>query len=250
MNWPVYWPINWVDRIVEDLSEKEQIESIRAWWSEYGNFVIAGVVVGGLLLFGWNYYKTSTANKEIAASMLYDELADAVAEGRVDEAERVSAELDAAYPGTAYASQADLAMARLYMDNNRDADAAGVLRELAESGTSPEFGAIARLRLAKVLQYQEKYEEVLELLDLDDTPGFTARYAAARGDALVALERYAEAREQYLIALADNGQTTDTTFLQLKLLDLPVTQAAASADAPAVEEDVELPETDASETTE
>lgn len=235
---------------MEDLSEKEQIDSIRAWWSEYGNFVIAGVVVGGLLLFGWNYYKTTTANSEIAASMLYDELADHVAEGRVAEAERVAADLDAEYPGSAYASQADLAMARLYMDNNRDADAAGVLRELAESEASAGFGAIARLRLAKILQYQDKYQEVLDLLDLDDTPGFTARYAAARGDALVALERYDEAREQYLIALADNGQTTDTTFLQLKLLDLPVTQAAASADAPAAGDEVELPETDASGTNE
>ncbi len=214
---------------MDDLSEKEQIESIRAWWDEYGNYVIGGVVIGALLLFGWNYYKTSKANAEIGASVLYDELADHVAEGRVAEAERVAGDLDGTYPDSGYAVQGKLAMARLYMDNNRDADAAAVLRDLMEQRSSPAFAAIARLRLAKILQYQEKYEEVLELLADQDTPGFSARYADARGDALVELGRFDEAREEYLAALTDNGQTVDASFLQLKILDLPAPGDAVDA---------------------
>ena len=36
---------------MDDLSEKEQIEQMRAWWSEYGNYVIGGIVVGiGLMV--------------------------------------------------------------------------------------------------------------------------------------------------------------------------------------------------------
>ncbi len=228
-----------------DQSEQEQIEEIRAWWDEYGNYIIAGVVIGALLLFGWNYYKTSKANAEIAASVLYDELADHVAEGRVEEAERVSGDLDASYPDSAYAVQSKFAMARLYMDNNRDADAAAVLRELVDSNRIPGFAAVARLRLAKILHYQEKYDEVLALLDLENTPGFTARYAEARGDALVALGRFDDARAEYLVALADNGQTIDVTFLQLKMMDLPLSTAgSAEADTPADESTLELPTTD------
>jgi predicted negative regulator of RcsB-dependent stress response len=229
---------------VVDQAEQEQIEEIRAWWDEYGNYIIAGVVIGALLLFGWNYYKTSKANAEIAASVLYDELADHVAEGRVEEAERVSGDLDASYPESSYSVQSKLAMARLYMDNNRDADAAAVLRELVDSNQSPGFAAVARLRLAKILHYQEKYEEVLALLDLEDTAGFTARYAEARGDALVALERFDEARGEYLVALADNGQTVDATFLQLKMMDLPLS-TAGSAETDTAEDDgaLELPAT-------
>ena len=227
-----------------DQAEQEQIEEIRAWWDEYGNYIIAGVVIGALLLFGWNYYKTSKANAEIAASVLYDELADHVAEGRVEEAERVSGDLDASYPESAYASQSKLAMARLYMDNNRDADAAAVLRELVDGNQSPGFEAVARLRLAKILQYQEKYDEVLALLDLEDTAGFTARYAEARGDALVALGRFDDARGEYLVALADNGQTIDATFLQLKM-NLPLSSAgSAETDTPADDSALALPDTE------
>ncbi len=245
MNWPGIWPQVWVDRQVVDQAEQEQIEEIRAWWDEYGNYIIAGVVIGALLLFGWNYYKTSKANAEIAASVLYDELADHVAEGRVEEAERVSGDLDASYPDSAYAIQSKLAMARLYMDNNRDADAAAVLRELADSNQSPGFAAVARLRLAKILHYQEKYDEVLALLDLEETPGFTARYAEARGDALVALGRFDDARGEYLVAMADNGQTVDATFLQLKMMDLPLSTAGSEeTDTPADDGALELPTTE------
>ena len=245
MNWPARWPTSWVDSIVADQSEKEQIEEMRAWWDEYGNYVIAGVVIGIVLLFGWNYYKSSKVNAETEASQLYDALAGHVAEARVTEAESALGELEGTYPDSAYAMQGKLAMARLYMDNNRDADAADILRELVDADESPLFGAVARLRLAKILHYQEEFEEVLTLLDVEETPGFTARYAEARGDSLVALERYDEAREQYLVALADNGQTVDANFLQLKLLDLPqpdigdvapvATEAEAATDMTATE---------------
>jgi predicted negative regulator of RcsB-dependent stress response len=206
---------------VADQDEKEQIEEMRAWWDEYGNYVIAGVVIGVLLLFGWNYYRTSKANAEIEASQMYDQLASHVAAANMAEAETAMGALKASYPDTAYAAQGKLAMARLYMDNNRDADAADVLRELVNANDSPLFASVARLRLAKILQYQEEYEEVLTLLEVEEKPGFTARYAEARGDALVELERFDEARDQYLLALTDSGQTVDTNFLQLKILDLP-----------------------------
>jgi predicted negative regulator of RcsB-dependent stress response len=50
------------------LSEKEQIEQLRTWWSDYGNYVIAGVVLGVLVLFGYNYYKSSQRESAYEAS--------------------------------------------------------------------------------------------------------------------------------------------------------------------------------------
>ena len=209
------------------MEEKEQLEDIRAWWAQYGNYVLSGVAIGALSLFGWSYYKSTTADSEIAASVLYDELANHVAEGDLDDAERVAGMLSAQHGDSLYAQQSKLALARLYMDNSRDEDAAGALRSIVDNPQSAELSAVARVRLAKVLQYQEQYDEVLTLLEGEDSTGFTARYAEARGDALVALSRFDEAREAYLVALADNGQTLDTTFLQLKLLDLPPAEPAA-----------------------
>ena len=39
------------------LSEKEQIERIRAWWKENGAWIIVGIGIGVLGLAGWNWWK-------------------------------------------------------------------------------------------------------------------------------------------------------------------------------------------------
>ncbi len=46
------------------LSEKEQIEKMRAWWSDYGWYVIGGVALGAIILFGINQYRAQALNAE------------------------------------------------------------------------------------------------------------------------------------------------------------------------------------------
>lgn len=214
----------------ELLSEKEQIDQIRGWWSEYGNWVIGGVVVMALGLFGFNYTKSSRIDAQYAASALYGDLTNRVVDGNVDEAEALAGEILVDYGDTAYAAQAQLAMARLYMDKSRDEDAANTLRDLADRAGSDEFGQVARLRLAKVLLYQDKAQEALDVLGEPANDGaFAARNDEARGDAYVALERFDDARDAYTRALGEAGAqpTIDTQFVQLKLLDLPFEETVA-----------------------
>lgn len=221
---------------MEDLSEKEQIDKIREWWSDYGSYVIGGIVIGAAILYGWNYYQSSEQNAALEASALYSALTDDVVEERLEAVELTASELFTDYADTPYASQAGLALARLYMDQNRDQDAADTLRDLIASNAADAFKSIARLRLAKVLLYQEQPEAVFELLEGRQEPAFEARYAEALGDAYAMLDRHADAREAYQRALSEPAQaaTVDRTFVQLKLLDLPV--AAAGSDGEAAEQ--------------
>ena len=210
------------------LSEKEQIEQLRAWWSDYGAWVIAGVVIAGLGLFGINYYQGQQRDAQLEASALYDELTDYVVDGDVEEAEAIVDQLEAEHADLAYTSQARLAMARLYMDRNRDQDAADTLRELMESNASQQFRDVARLRLSKVLLYQGKADEVVELLsDNDGESAFAARFSDALGDAYYELGDYDAARDAYSLALIEPAQaaTVDQQFVTLKLIDLPASTA-------------------------
>ncbi len=233
---------------MEDLSEKEQIEQLRTWWSDYGNYVIAGVVLGALGLFGYNYYEDSRREAAYAASKLYDQLTDLVVEGDLDAAESVTGTILSEHRGSAYASQARLAMARLYMDKNRDADAADMLNDLLGSDANDEYKYVARHRLAKVFLYQDRAAEALELLGPagESDGAFAARYDELRADALVALGRLDEAREAYRRALAESGRetTVNQEFVQLKLLDLPLEEVPAASE-PATdlpEEDMTAPD--------
>ncbi len=205
------------------LSEKEQIEQMRAWWAEYGRYVIAGVVIAVALLVGFNKYKQSQLEARVAASVLYESLAGHVSDGDLDDAETVADELSSNYANTTYAAQSKLAMARLYMDKNRDQDAADVLNELLALRGNRELKHIGRLRLARILLYQEKPEEVVALLTGQDNAAFAAINNELLGDAYVALGRIADAGDAYREALADASPvpTINRALVQMKLADLP-----------------------------
>ena len=203
------------------LSEKEQIEKMRTWWSDYGLYVIGGVVLGAAILFGINYYQTQKVDAEIAASVLYDQITEHVVAGDLEAAEASAGALNGEYGNSSYAAQSKLAMARLYMDKNRDQDAARALNELLAMDGFDHLKRVARARLAKILLYQGKPEEVLSLLEGQENAAFAARYAEELGDAYVALGRYDEARASYQAALGEAQPTVDQGLIQLKLMDLP-----------------------------
>jgi predicted negative regulator of RcsB-dependent stress response len=229
---------------VEELSEKEQLDAMRSWWQENGRYVIGGVMLGVAMLVGWNQWRGGIAETEIAASALYEDVMSATGVGNLDAASVAATELFADYAATIYAAQARLAMARLYMDKGRDQDAADVLRVLVESGGDNEIQLIGRLRLAKVLLYQDKAEEVVDLLQGQGEHAFAARYSEVLGDAYTALGSYAEAEVAYTAALVDDPavRTVDNALIQLKLNDLPApTEVAVGTETGAEVIDVTEP---------
>ena len=211
------------------LSEKEQIEQLRSWWSEYGGYVIGGLGLGIALLAGLNYYTNSKLDAQLEASVLYESLTGHVVTGSLEAAEAVADELGTDYASTSYAPQAQLAMARLYMDKNRDQDAADALSGIIDSDADEEIKLVARARLARVLLYQNKAQEVVDLLEGQQSEGFAPAYQELLGDAV------------------------DQRLVQWKALDLPETSAAddvveeAVVPEPAAEEVVEATEAEETE---
>ncbi|MBT8089304.1 MAG: tetratricopeptide repeat protein [Gammaproteobacteria bacterium] len=228
------------------LSEKEQIEQIRSWWSEYGGYVIVGVAAGALLLFGFNYYQNNKLAAQLEASALYETLANHVVDGDLASAERVADQLATTFAGTTYAAQSKLAIARLYMDRNRDQDAADALDELLASTAGEQLKAVARLRLARILLYQDKPQEVVALLEGQDNAAFSAAYTELLGDAYVALGRIADAQAAYQEVLLDplSQGTVDQQLVQWKALDLPEIPMEDPAAEPAPDDVVESNDVD------
>ena len=231
---------------MDDLqSEKEQIEEIRAWWAEYGRYVIGGIVLGAALLFGWNYYQSSHLEAQTSASELFEQLADEVNRGDLDAAESTADELANNYSNTPYAAQSKLAMAKLYMDKNRDQDAADVLTELLALPSGDSLQHVGRVRLAKILLYQDKADAVVELLEAQQSSAFKGRYSELLGDAYTQLGEFEQAGDAYRRALEDPSQTIDRGLVQMKLLDLP--EASAEQVEEQADEAEALPEVEDSE---
>ena len=218
------------------LSEKEQIDQFRSWWSEYGLYVVGGIVIGAGILFGINQYQAKKLAAQQAASTAYELLVVQVGGGNLDEAEAIASEIATSYPGTSYVGQSSLAMARLYMDKNRDQDAADALAAVVESDADAELKHVARLRLARVYLYQDKAQEVVDLLASESTDAFAPAYGEVLGDAYTALGRIAEAEDAYQQVLMNPlaQGTVDPQLVQWKALDLPEVELAP--EEPAIED--------------
>ena len=240
------------------LSEKEQIDQLRSWWSEYGGYVIGGLGLGIALLAGLNYYTNSKLDAQLEASVLYESLTGHVVTGSLEAAEAVADELGTDYASTSYAPQAQLAMARLYMDKNRDQDAADALSGIIDSDADEEIKLVARARLARVLLYQNKAQEVVDLLEGQQSEGFAPAYQELLGDAYYALGRVEDAQVAYQSVLLNplSRDAVDQRLVQWKALDLPEVSAAddlveeavvPEPAAPAAEEVVEATEAEETE---
>lgn len=211
------------------LTDQQQAERVRGWLQENVWYLIGGLVLGLGALFGWREWQNYRTTQAAAASATYEELLGAVRAGRTARAEELAAQLARDYAGTPYLDQARLAMARLNMDRSKPDEAVIYLRQVAEEGHSEEMRHIARLRLARVLVEQQKYEEALKWLEVPQDSAFAARFHEVRGDVYHAMGRFGEAREEYLSAL-NNGDAgvIDAALVQAKLDDLGLGSESAA----------------------
>jgi predicted negative regulator of RcsB-dependent stress response len=221
---------------VEDLSDIEREEQLRRWWSENWAWIIGGIALGLALLAGWQYwqrYRVQNADRDEAA---YVSVLQALSRDQREEAANQAKALRERKPGSPYADQAELALARSALER-RDLDgAAALLRGVADRSKDAELRQVARMRLARVLLEQGKHDEALALLDPAAGGSFAPLLHELRGNALAAKGDVAAARKEYEAALAGPAVegSLDREFVELKRDALPAAAATSAAAAPAV----------------
>ncbi len=217
-----------------DLQEQEQLDSLKAFWKQYGS-LLTWAVIAALAAFlgwtGWNYWQREQGFK---AGALYEELDRAVAAGNTERAQRALTDLQAKFPKTAFAEQAALLTAKLQFDKGQLDAARASLAWLADNGTQDEARTIARLRLAALQSADKQYDEALKTLDAAKAVGFETLVADRRGDVLLAQGKAAEARAAYQLAWAGMEPNLDyRRVVEAKLTALGAAPAPAQTPAAA-----------------
>jgi predicted negative regulator of RcsB-dependent stress response len=206
---------------VEDyLNEKEQWERVLAWLREQGPWMLAGVAVAVGVFGGWRYWQNRIQQRNLAAATRYEQVIDAFGRNDLNGGTRLADELVKSFPRTAYADQANLAVARIQVDSKQLDQAATRLRQVLDTTKDSELALIARLRLARVQLAQGKPDDALTTLDAVRPGAFAARYAEVRGDVLLSKGDRDGALKAYREARGSGGSTLDTGLLDLKIGEL------------------------------
>jgi predicted negative regulator of RcsB-dependent stress response len=210
-----------------DLEEQEQLASLKAFWSQYGNLLSWVLIIALASYAGYNFWTYHQRSQAAEASGLYDELQKSLAAKDNAKVQRVASDVESKFGSTAYGPMSALVAARSAFDANDLKTAKAQLQWAAEHG-SDEYKSIAKLRLAAVLLDQKAYDEGLKLLGTEFLPQFAGEVADRKGDILVAQNKLAEARSAYQAALAAmDKKNPGRQLVQLKLESI-----GGSAEAP------------------
>lgn len=215
-------------------TEEEQVAAIKRWWKENGTSTIVGAIVGILLIGGWNFWQSYTRDKAVQASALYDQLLENTSKGKNDSIQKITEKISAQYGSTAYATYANLILAKTKVGQNDLEAAKSIYEKLTQESDSVELRNIARIRLIRLLHSTGENEKGLELIagaDKASTQGFVSSYDELKGDLYVALDRLGEARTAYQSALRAGESSPllqfkldDITAAEIKNEDLKVTK--------------------------
>jgi len=200
-----------------DLEEQEQLATLKAWWTQYGNLV-TWLLIAALAAYaassGWNYYQRTQSAQ---AGQLYEELQRATTAKDNAKVQRAAADLTDKFARSAYAQMGAFAAAKSAFEANDLKAAKALLQWVIDNGTD-EYKAIARIRLAGVLLDEKAFDDALKALSAEFPVEFAGAVADRKGDIFAAQGKAEDARAAYKVAVDKMDEKNPARqLIQLKL---------------------------------
>jgi len=204
-------------------SEEEQVEAIKKWWKENATSVIAGIILGLAVLFGWRSWQEYSQGQAEVASNSYEQVLSLLEKGEFAKAKEVGGMVLSKYNNTLYAALIALNLAQQDLkEGNADACLARLQWVINQNGL-PELVHVARLRKTRLLLSQQKVAEAKAEIEAIQPGEFSTAYAELKGDVALAQGRLDEARTAYAQVVESKELSREhKKLLQLKLEDLGV----------------------------
>ena len=197
-------------------TEEEQVQAIKQWWKENSVSLIAGIVIGVVVLAGYKYWTESKQNQAQQASVIYSQILSS-SNDKMKNTETLKAD----YSATPYAALAALLLAKDNVNANEIDKAISQLKWVVDNSNDEGIQHLAQQRLARVYLSKNNIESAEALIKGVTANGFTSGYNEIRGDINLAKKLPVQAKENYRLALSSlvpGDQRYD--IIKMKLDDL------------------------------
>ncbi|MDO9142297.1 MAG: tetratricopeptide repeat protein, partial [Methylobacter sp.] len=112
-------------------TEEEQVEALKRWWQENGTSAIVGLVVGIVVIVGWNYWQDHKKAQAAEASAAYGQLLKALDEDKKDNVNKLTGHIQEQFKGSEYATYSGLMQAKLKAEQGDFDGAKQILKTIA-----------------------------------------------------------------------------------------------------------------------
>ncbi|MDF0606355.1 tetratricopeptide repeat protein [Neisseriaceae bacterium TC5R-5] len=201
-----------------DLQEQEQIDAIKAFWQQWGKWIVSALVLAAVVYSGVTAYRYYEGQQSAKAAMVYDNVTTAATAKDISKLKSVVQILQNEFSSSAYATRASLLLAKQAYEKNDFVLAQSQLEWVLSNSKDEAEKAVARLRLVAVLLDQKRFDAAIAELNKEHPAAFDALYFDMRGDVLVAKGDKVAARDAYKAALAKlQADSPSREFVQIKL---------------------------------
>ena len=207
-------------------TDQEQIEAIKGWWSQNGNWVIGGCLAFIVSYIGLYFYQSSAQTHRVDGSQAYEQLLVNLTSETPD-SEALDAQIDllkSEYKDLGYGLMAALLEAKVAVDAGNLEGALPAL-EWAAKNAEPALLAVILYRKAMVQYGLNDLDAALTSLNAIRGDGHQTLTFELKGDILLDQGKPDEANSAYQAALDLSGdEGIDNPYLQMKLDDLAVAE--------------------------
>ena len=197
------------------LSEEEQLDRLKNWWSTNGTSLLTGLALAVAGLVGWRWYDHSATEARESASDLYESFLAAEDEGRAALAEQ----LDENIEGSAYQAFTLLHRAREAAEADSVEAAVAYLQRVIDADSPGSLQDLARVRLARLHQQGGDSAAALTVLAGVRGSGYRGLAQELKGDIHVEQGERSLAHEAYRSARQEMGEDRDRPILDIKIND-------------------------------
>lgn len=207
----------------------EELDQLRDFWAQYGKTLVAGVLIGLIVLSAWLGWKNWQSRQQTAAAIAFHQVEQLVRAHQPQAAMEAARQIATDHQGSVYAVLSLLIAGKEAVEQNDFPKAEIYLRDAMKNTKEPALIALAQLRLAKVQWAAKQPEQALSTLTTPPPPAaYVGAFADLTGDIQASQQQWAAARAAYEKALTSDEPQAG--FIQIKLDNLP---AIASKETPA-----------------